>query len=133
MEADVEVEPATEQADVEAEPTREQQIVTPQVEAPPVEADVEAEPATEQQVNTSQVEATLVNADVVAEPAHRQTCVTPQKFVSAAELSPLPHAEMQMRKSRAKSGDGAFVITSSPYLEKLHILETKKSTRSKRN
>jgi len=66
---------------------------------------------------------------IMSEPATDQQVNTPQKFVSAAELSPLPHAEIQMRKSRAKSGDGAVVITSSPYLEKLQILETKKSAK----
>ena len=80
-------------------------------------------------------------ADVETEPTTEQTCIKPKKFVSAAGLSPLPHCETRTMKlgiHSKRSGDGAIVLTSSPYLEKLHLrqsqkeLKTRKCTKAKR-
>ena len=135
-----ETKPATEQSDaasevgpgpvepddVGTEPATEQSVAAPEVD------DVETEPATEQLDAAPEVGPGPVEPeDVETEPVTEPTFITPRKFVTAAELTPLPHSKIRTTKLHSKrSGDGAVVLTSSPYIEKLRLRQSQKELKT---
>ena len=53
------------------------------------------------------------------------------RYVSAADLMPLPHSSKTPIKSKRPS-DGAVVLTNSPFLDKLRMRHAQKETKTKR-